>query len=83
MQSLSPVTDAESATDDIICERSYLPGGWVPADIARKMEIQLRTLLNLMETHDVIAGACDQDDDKDCNCLQRQVKMANDMLNEF
>ena len=81
MQSLSPVTDAEAVTEDIICERNYLPEGWVPADIARKMEIQLRTLLNLMETHNVIAGACDQDGD--CHCLQRQVKMAKDMLNEF
>jgi hypothetical protein len=44
-QSLSPVTDAEAVPESIICERNYEPDGYVPANVARQMEIQLRALL--------------------------------------
>ena len=82
-QSLSPVTDAEAVTEDTIYDRNYEPDGYVPANIARQMEIQLRTLLNLIDVHDVTCLACDIDGDEDCGCLQRQLKVAKAMLNKL
>jgi hypothetical protein len=73
-QSLSPVTDAEAVPESIICERNYEPDGYVPANVARQMEIQLRALLNLLDVHI---------DELDCEGLQRQAKVANAMLNEL
>jgi len=73
-QSLSPVTDAEAVTEDTISDRNYEPDGYVPANVARQMEIQLRALLNLLDVHI---------DELDCEGLQRQAKVANAMLNEL
>jgi hypothetical protein len=81
--SLSPITDAETANDEIICERNYLPEGWVPSSVAKKMEIQLRVLLDLIEVHEVTCFSCDRDGELYCDCLQRQVKVAKDTLAEL
>lgn len=83
IKSLSPITDAETAHDDVICERNYLEEGWVPSSIAKKMEIQLRVLLDLIEVHEVTCFSCDRDGELYCDCLQRQVKVAKDTLTEL
>ena len=73
-QSLSPVTDAEAVTEDTISDRNYEPDGYVPANVARQMEIQLRALLNLLDEHIAV---------REIEGLQRQAKVANAMLNEL
>jgi hypothetical protein len=82
-ESLSSITDAEAIPESIICERNYLPEGYVPANVARQMEIQLRALLNLIELHEVTCFSCDRDGELYCDCLQRQVKVAKAMLSEL
>jgi len=55
----TPRTDAEAVTDETICERNYLPNGWVPADFCRTIEAELNQLLTAFRHRHVNNGEDD------------------------
>ena len=74
------MTDAEAVTDETICERNYLPSGWVPSDFARQLEVRLRALLGVIEAHECTCFSCDRDGEAHCDCLEKEAKLAKEML---
>ena len=74
--SLSPVTDDATHVSCSICDRNYELDGYVPANVARQMEIQLRALIDLIDVQTIVG-------EPDCECLQRGARIASAALNEL